>query len=278
MLTRAPPSFHVSAGDLLLGLDGVHVEHADRRDGLLIVTVSIPTAPAWCPSCGVVAPGRRRGRRVLKDVPGTTWVRIVWWHRVWRCGDDGCTKKTFVGQLPSRIARRGSITARTVDWAFEQLCREHATVHDLACHFGTSRKTLWRAIKPELVRLADDESRFDGFTTLGGDERIWHRIDPRQRGPKEPSGMGDLTRDQHGKTRTRLLLARTHGYSRLSGAATLPAATHAHPLRRDLRIGEHRAVHGDRPHRELLQPVHVERERTWAAVGVLDRDPAQRSR
>ena len=31
--------------DLLLGLDGVHVEDVDRRDGLLIVTVSSPAAP-----------------------------------------------------------------------------------------------------------------------------------------------------------------------------------------------------------------------------------------
>jgi len=43
---------------LLLGLDGVHVEDVDRRDGLLIVTVSSPAAPTGCPSCGVVVTGR----------------------------------------------------------------------------------------------------------------------------------------------------------------------------------------------------------------------------
>lgn len=80
--------------DLLLGIDGVHVEHVDRRDDLLVVTVSSPTAPTGCPSCGVVATGRGRRRRVLHDVPWTMRVRIVWGQRVWRCGDDGCTRKT----------------------------------------------------------------------------------------------------------------------------------------------------------------------------------------
>ncbi|QYG12137.1 hypothetical protein [Microbacterium sp. PAMC22086] len=63
---------------MLLGLDGVHVEHVDRRDGLLVVTVSTPAAPIGCASCGVVATGRGRRRRLLHDVPGTTRVRIVW--------------------------------------------------------------------------------------------------------------------------------------------------------------------------------------------------------
>ena len=30
--------------DVLLGLDGVHVEHVDRSDGALVVTVSSPVA------------------------------------------------------------------------------------------------------------------------------------------------------------------------------------------------------------------------------------------
>lgn len=41
--------------DLLLGLDGVHVEAVERLDGLLVVTVSSPAAPAGCPSVGVAA-------------------------------------------------------------------------------------------------------------------------------------------------------------------------------------------------------------------------------
>ncbi|SJN45395.1 Mobile element protein [Microbacterium esteraromaticum] len=108
-------------------------------------------------------------------------------------------------QLPTLVARRGSITTRAVDWAVGQLRREHATVHGLARQLGTSWKTVWRAVEPELVKLAADESRFDGVTSLGVDEHIWHHVDPRRRGPKELTGMVDLTRDKHGKTRARLL-------------------------------------------------------------------------
>ncbi|WP_447943599.1 ISL3 family transposase [Microbacterium aurum] len=191
--------------DVLLGLDGVHVEHVDRSDGALVVTVSSPVAPAGCPGCGVVAVGRGRRRRVLHDVPGVTRVRIVWRQRIWRCDDQHCVRKTFVEQIPSLVAYRGSITKRAVSWAVGQLRREHATIAGLARQLGTSWKTVWRAIEPELVKLAADESRFDGVTTLGVDEHVWHHVDPRKRGPKELTGMVDLTRDSDGKTRARLL-------------------------------------------------------------------------
>ncbi|MBG6226787.1 transposase [Arthrobacter sp. CAN_A2] len=191
--------------DRLIGLDGVHVEEAERDDGLLTVTVSTPAGPVGCPGCGVIAVGRGRRRRVLHDVPGVIRVRVIWRQRVWRCGDADCVNKTFVEQLPSLVAARGSITTRAVIWAIGQLRREHATIAGLARQLGTSWKTVWRAIEPELIRLADDESRFENVATLGVDEHVWHRVDPRRRGPKELTGMVDLTRDKHGKTRARLL-------------------------------------------------------------------------
>ncbi|MGK4188865.1 ISL3 family transposase [Rothia koreensis] len=190
---------------MLLGLDGVHVEHVDRRAGVLVVTVSSPPSPTGCPSCGVVAVGRGRRRRVLHDVPAATRVRIVWRQRVWRCGDADCPRKTFVEQIPGLVAPRGSITTRAIAWAIGQLRREHATIAGLARQLGTSWKTVWRAVEPELAKLAADETRFDGVTTLGVDEHVWHHVDPRKRGPKELTGMVDLTRDNHGNTRARLL-------------------------------------------------------------------------
>ena len=114
-------------------------------------------------------------------------------------------RRTFVEQLPGLVARRGSITTRAVGWAIGQLRREHATVHGIARQLGTSWKTVWRAVEPELVKLAEDESRFENVTTLGVDEHIWHHTDPRKRGPKELTGMVDLSRDSTGKTRARLL-------------------------------------------------------------------------
>ncbi len=108
-------------------------------------------------------------------------------------------------QVPSLVAPRGSITKRAVTWAIGQLRREHATIQGLARQLGTSWKTVWRAVEPELVKLAADESRFENVTSLGVDEHVWHHVDPRRRGPKELTGMVDLTRDSQGKTRARLL-------------------------------------------------------------------------
>jgi hypothetical protein len=55
-----------------------------------------------------------------------------------------------------------------------QLRREHASVQGLARRLGTVWRTVWRSIKPLLEALAGDESRFDGVTTLGVDEHLWH--------------------------------------------------------------------------------------------------------
>ncbi|NNG78481.1 ISL3 family transposase [Brevibacterium luteolum] len=164
----------------------------------MVVTVSTPSQPTGCPACGVIATGRGRRPRVLHDVPGVTPVRVLWRQRVWRCVDPDCTKNTFVEQLPDLVAPRGSITRRAIAWAIGQLRREHATVQGLARQLGTSWKTVCPAVQPELERMADDSSRFDGVT-------IWHHVDPRRQGLKELTGMVDLTRDEHGKVRARLL-------------------------------------------------------------------------
>lgn len=200
-----PAACPCSRCDLLLGLEGVHVEQVERRDGVLAVMVSTPAIPTGCPRCGVIAVGRGRRRRVLHDVPGVTRVRVIWRQRVWRCDEPLCAKKTFVEQMPTLVARRGSITKRAVAWAIGQLRREHATIAGLARQLGTSWKTVWRAVEPELQGLAAEESRFEHVSTLGVDEHIWHHVDPRKRGPKELTGMVDLTRDKHGKMRARLL-------------------------------------------------------------------------
>ena len=201
----APTTDPCSRCDVLLGLTGVQVEAVERTETLMTVTVSTPWHLMGCPCCGVVAPSRGRRLRVLHDVPGTVAVRVLWRQRTWRCPDPGCPAGMFVEQIPDLVAVRGSITTRAITWAIGQLRREHATIGGLARRLGTSWKTLWRAVRPELERLAADESRFAGVTSLGVDEHLWHHVDPRRRGPKELTGMVDLTRDPHGRVRARLL-------------------------------------------------------------------------
>jgi transposase len=55
-----------------------------------------------------------------------------------------------------------------------------------------------------------DPARFEGVAILGVDEHVWHHVSTKPiedggRGPKELTGMVDLTRDEHGRTRARLL-------------------------------------------------------------------------
>jgi hypothetical protein len=62
----------------------------------------------------------------------------------------------------------------------------------------------WEASKPLLEELADDPGRLAGVATLGVDEQIWHHEPRPGKGPKEMTGMVDLTR-RNGKPRARLL-------------------------------------------------------------------------
>lgn len=194
--------------DLLLGLDDVHVETVERAADRLTVTISSTTTLMGCPACGVVVDARGRRVRLLHDVPGDVPVVLAWRQRTWRCPDPGCPVGTFVEQLPDLVLARGSLTCRAVTWAIERLRREHACIAGLARRLGVAWKTLWRAIKPRLQALAEDETRFAGVSSLGVDEHVWHHADPRKRGPKELTGMVDLTRhqDERGRWRVRARL------------------------------------------------------------------------
>ena len=206
-----PSKAYCDPCDLLVGLPGLHVIDVAEPGAGLVVRVESPPAPAGCPQCGVIAAGRGRREVVLVDAPSFGRpVRMVWRKRTWRCREPDCAGGAFTEQ-DVRIARpRGLLTARACGWAIGQLRNEHASVSGLARQLGTTWRTVWRAIQPILQALADDESRFAGVTTLGADEHIWHHVSTRPvdqggRGPKEWTGMIDLTHDLHGKVRARLL-------------------------------------------------------------------------
>jgi transposase len=94
-----------------------------------------------------------------------------------------------------------------------QLRREHASVQrGGAAELGTSvvdgvdldpSPCSW-------PRPPRTQPRFEGVRILGVDEHVWHHVSTKPveaggRGPKELTGMVDLTRDEHGHVRARLL-------------------------------------------------------------------------
>lgn len=139
--------------------------------------------------------------RILHDVPGVLPVR----QRTWRCPDAGCPVGVFVEQIPDLVRPRGSLTCRAVAWAIGQLRYQHATIAGLSRLLQVAWKALWRAVKPELVHRAAGDSQFTAVRSLGVDEHFWHHANPKTRGPKELTGMVDLTRDDQGRVHARLL-------------------------------------------------------------------------
>lgn len=95
--------------DLLLGLDGVHVEAVERAAELVIVTVSTPWQLMGPPRVwGVVALSRDRAVRILRDVPHVqVAVRLRWRQRRWRCPDRDRPVGTIAEQVQALVAARG---------------------------------------------------------------------------------------------------------------------------------------------------------------------------
>ena len=198
--------------DLLVGLDGFHViavEH-DARDRL-VVTIESAAGPMGCYSCGVIARGHGRVEVGLVDAPAFGRpVRLVWRKRRWLCPEPACDVGSFVEQDERVASARALLTARACWWAIEQIRRENASVNGIRRQLGTGWRTVWDSIRPLLQAADVDASRFEGVTILGVDEHVWHHVSTKPvedggRGPKELTGMVDLTRDAHGRTKARLL-------------------------------------------------------------------------
>ena len=197
--------------DLLVGLDGFHVIDVSEQAGLVRVVVETPPEQTGCRACGVIAHSHGRREVRLIDVPcfGRP-VRLIWRKRTWRCAEQMCAARSFTEQHDDLAGPRALLTVRACWWAINQLRREHASVAGLARQLGTTWRTVWRSIQPLLEQMAADPTRFENVSSLGVDEHIWHHVSTKPiadggRGPKELTGMVDLTKDQQGKVKARLL-------------------------------------------------------------------------
>ncbi len=190
--------------DLLVGLEGYHVVGVDRDGRGLVVTIESSPAPMGCPVCGVVAISHGRRTHEVIDAPCFGWPVVLRWRkRTWTCSEPVCPVGTFTERDEDLAAPRSRLATRARWWAVGQMRREHATPHGLARQLGTAWHTVWESVEPLLEAMAADEARFAGVHTLGVDEHIVHHVSARRRGPKELTGMVDLSRDQHGRVQMR---------------------------------------------------------------------------
>ncbi len=147
-----------------------------------------------CPGCGVIADGHGRRVRRLHDIPAFgAPVELVWRQRRYRCAEPACPVGGF-SEDHDLAPPRAKLTVRAAWWAISCIQRDTASVAAVARRLGVDWHTLWEAIKPLLAELADDPGRLAGVDTLGVDEHIWHHQPRPGKGPKELTGMVDLTR------------------------------------------------------------------------------------
>ena len=117
-------------------------------------------------------------------------ARIRWFKRA----ETTCETVTFLEHSEKVCAPRARLGVRAIRWAIRQLRFEGATIAGLARQLATTWNTVWSHIKPCLQAASDDPARFAGVQVLGVDEHVWHHQDRRRRGPRELTGIVDLTR------------------------------------------------------------------------------------
>jgi len=123
-------------------------------------------------------------------------ARIRWHKRRWICREHTCQTVTFLEHSEKVCAPRARLGTRAIRWAIRQLRFEGATIAGLARQLATTWNTVWSHIKPCLQAASDDPARFAGVQVLGVDEHVWHHQDRRRRGPRELTGIVDLTRGE----------------------------------------------------------------------------------
>ena len=161
-----------------------------------------------CPGCGVVATSHGRRVRRLHDVPAFgAPVGLLWRVRRYRCAESACSVGVLTEEHHLALAR-AKLTTRAAWWAIGAIQRDTASVAAVARRMGVDWHTAWDAIEPIVGELADDPSPLAGVAVLGVDEHIWHHAPRPGKGPKELTGMVDLTKrpDAKGKVRTQARL------------------------------------------------------------------------
>ena len=166
-----------------------------RTPDALMLDIESCDRCAGCPGYGVIAQGHGRVVVEVIDAAGEgSRCGSGGTIRRWICREHACQTVTFLEHDERMCAHRARLGARAIRWAIRQLRFEGATIAGLARQLATTWNTVWSHIKPCLQAASDDPARFAGVRVLGVDEHVWHHQDRRRRGPRELTGIVDLTR------------------------------------------------------------------------------------
>lgn len=135
--------------------------------------------------------------------------RLGWRKRTWKCHEPSWPAKIFTDQHLDVDAPPALLTTRACYWAINQIRRDHASVSGIARQLGTTWNMVWTSIEPLLLGMADDENRFASVRGSAS-MQVWHHVSEFPimdggRGLKQLTGMIDLTPDEDGKPKARLL-------------------------------------------------------------------------
>ena len=123
-------------------------------------------------------------------------ARLRWFKRRWICREHACQTVIFLEHDERMCSPWACLGARAIRWAIRQLRFEGATIAGLARQLATTWNTVWSRIKPCLRAASDDPARFAGVRVLGVDERRVASPGPTPPGPRELTGIVDLTRGE----------------------------------------------------------------------------------
>ena len=172
-----------------------------RTPHALVLDVESYNQLVGCPGCGVIAQGHGRAVIEVIDAPwAAVPARIRWHKRRWLYREHTCQIAIFIEQNHSVCVPRARLGVRAIRSAIRQLRFVGATISGLARQLGTTWNTVWSHIKPYLQAASDDPARFAGVQVLGVGEHVWHHQERGRRGPRELTGIVDLTRGEDDPT------------------------------------------------------------------------------
>lgn len=160
----------VEMAGVALGLPRFVVLAAAEYGGELELLVETGESVTGCPGCGVVATLHDRKPRWVRDLPcGGRPVVLVWFKRVWRCPERGCSRRTW-SETTEAIRPRAVLTERARAECARRVGQDATDVARVAVDLGVGWGTVRRAVWEYGQRILDEQWLHTNVSVLGLDE------------------------------------------------------------------------------------------------------------